>query len=333
MKNMILIATLATAFNTMAQTIPNKKEDIEVQQKNGIIDLLTDVTYTQIIQQRSVTPLKMTILVPRTNVLKPTIVYFPGGGFTSADYNKFYEMKDALAKAGFVVAAAEYRVVPNVFPAILQDAKSAVRYLKAHAAELGIDSEKIGVLGDSAGGYLSMMTGATNGESGFDVGENMDQNSMVQSVVSLYGISNLTNIGSDFSEKIQLVHKSPAVTEALLVNGPAFGTFPGASIESDPKKALAASPIGHVKKNLPPYLLMHGDADQLVSPSQSQQMYDALLKENNTAQLINVKGAAHGGIQFYQPEITNKVVDWFKLTLGDPAKGKKNPKKSGNSNL
>lgn len=64
-------------------------------------------------------------------------------------------MRMALAKAGFVVAAAEYRTVPDKFPALVIDGKAAVRFLRAHATQFGIDPTRIGVLGDSAGGYLS----------------------------------------------------------------------------------------------------------------------------------------------------------------------------------
>ena len=66
-------------------------------------------------------------------------------------------MRHALARAGFVVAAAEYRTVPVKFPALVEDGKAAVRYLRAHADEYGIDPERIGVIGDSAGGYLVQM--------------------------------------------------------------------------------------------------------------------------------------------------------------------------------
>lgn len=80
-------------------------------------------------------------------------------------------MRMALAKAGFVVAACEYRTVPNKFPALLQDGKAAIRFLREHAKEFGIDPERIGVLGDSAGGYVSQMVGATNGEKKWDAGD------------------------------------------------------------------------------------------------------------------------------------------------------------------
>lgn len=113
----------------------------------------------------------MTLLVPRTRELKPAIVYYPGVGFTSADYEKFIEMRMALAKAGFVVASAEYRTVPDRYPAFINDANAAVRYLRAHAEQFNIDPDRIGVIGDSAGGYVAQMMGVTNGEKGFDTGD------------------------------------------------------------------------------------------------------------------------------------------------------------------
>ncbi len=287
--------------------------------KNGIIDVISNVTYAQIKTLRSLRPMKMTVLVPRTNEPKPAIVYFPGGGFTSADYEKFIQMRMALAEAGFVVAAAEYRVVPNKFPAILNDAKAAVRYLREHAGEYGIDPNRIGALGDSAGGYVAQMLGATNGERGWDTGDFLDKSSDVQAVVSVYGISDLTNIGAGFDAETQKVHESPAVTEALLVHGPAFGKNPGESIMTDKAKALEASPIGHVDGSEPPFLLMHGDKDPLVSPVQSAQMYEKLKDSKVDAEYIVMKGGKHGDLVWYQPNVIEQVVSWFKLKLGTPA--------------
>jgi len=326
-----LILGLLLSQSCFAQDLPlkdmiqSKKEEITVGVKRGQIDLLTGVVYGQILSTRSARQLKMTILVPRNNDLKPAIVYFPGGGFTSADYDKYFEMKDALARAGFVVAAAEYRVIPNVYPALVNDGKSAVRYLRAHAKELGIDPNRIGVLGDSAGGYVSQMVGSTNSEKEFDKGEYLDQTSEVQSVVTLYGISNLLNIGEGFTQKIVDVHHSPAVTEALILNGTAFGEFPGASVISNPEKALKASSMGHIRKGLPPFLIMHGTADKMVSPQQSEQLYNALISEGNKAQYVVVKGADHGGLMWFQDDVINRVVEWFLNTLGKP---KPNPVKN-----
>lgn len=196
------------------------------------------------------------------------MLYFPGGGFTSADHEKFLEMRYALARAGYVVAACEYRAVPNKFPALLEDAKAAVRWMRAHASEFGVDADRIGLLGDSAGGYVVQMAGVTNGEKNWDVGDFKEVSSDVQAVVSIYGISDLTTIGEGIGN--EKVHASAAVTEALLLNGPAFKDFAGASVNADPQKAKAASPIGHVDGTEPPFLLMHGSGDKVVSPLQSK---------------------------------------------------------------
>ncbi len=272
------------------------------------IDEIGGVIYSQIQSRRSNRAMRMTLLVPRTTKKKPAIIYFPGGGFTTTDYEKFIEMRFSLAKAGFVVAAAEYRVVPNKFPAILEDGKSAVRFLKAHANAYGIDASKIGVLGDSAGGYLSQMVAVTGNEKQFDKGDNLHVDSSVQAAATLYGISDLHNIGAGFDEAIQKIHQSPAVTEALLVNGVAFNEYPGASILSDSDKALAASSLGHIKKNLPPFLIMHGTEDKLVSPVQSEQLYEALKQSGNRVTYVKVEGAAHGDTVWFQKPIIDKVV-------------------------
>ena len=220
-----------------------------------------------------------------------------------------------LANAGFVVAAAEYRVVPDKFPAILEDAKSAVRYLRAHAAEYGIDPARIGVLGDSAGGYLSQMTGVTNGEKQFDKGDWLNVSSDVQAAVTIYGLSDLTTIGEGFGPEIDKVHESPASTEALLVNGPAFRTYPGASIMADRKAALAASPLGHVDGSEPPFLILHGAQDPLVSPTQSAKLFRALKAKNVDAEYVLVDNAQHGDLPWFQKPVIERVVNWFVKVL------------------
>lgn len=321
MKSYIHIALLAglisTGSFTQAQTVDTRhgKQTIKVDITDKQIDVISGVVYSQITSLRANRQLKMTLLIPRTQELKPAIVYYPGGGFTSADHEKFIEMRMALAKAGFVVAAAEYRTVPDRFPALVNDAKSAVRYLRVHAKQFNIDPDRIGVIGDSAGGYVSQMMGTTNGETEFDVGDFTEVSSDVQAAVTIYGISSLLNIGEGYSDAIQKVHASPAVTEALLVHGPAFADFPGGSILSDPQKAMHASPLGHIKKDMPPFLIMHGSADKLVSPVQSEQLYNALTENGNKADYVVVEGAGHGDIYWFQPAVINKVVDWFKENL------------------
>lgn len=314
----IVAGIAAASANAAPQQLPGYTPGAEVTQiaaTRGQIDTISNVIYSQIKGPRAVRQLRMSFLIPRTAAAKPAIVYFPGGGFTSADHEKFIEMRMALAQAGFVVAAAEYRTVPDTFPAPVQDGKAAVRYLREHAAEYGIDPQRIGVLGDSAGGYLAQMLGVTNGEKTFDKGDYLNQSSDVQAVVTLYGLSNLLNIGAGFPENIQDVHRSPASTEALLVNGAAFRDFPGAAIGNDEKKALNASPMGHINGKKPPFLIMHGSADTLVSPVQSAQLFKALKQGGNPAEYVLLEGANHGDLPWYQEPLIHRVVEWFKLTL------------------
>ena len=303
-----LLVTTATAQDLMGQSSEAQVVDVPVVQ--GRIDAISGVVYSQVFERgRSVRGLKMTLFVPRTKEKKPAVLYFPGGGFTSADHEKFLEMRYALACAGYVVAACEYRAVPNKFPALLEDAKAAVRWMRAHASEFGVDADRIGLLGDSAGGYVVQMAGATNGEKNWDVGDFKEVSSDVQAVVSIYGISDLTTIGEGIGN--ENVHASAAVTEALLLNGPAFKDFAGASVNADPQKAKAASPIGHVDGTEPPFLLMHGSGDKVVSPLQSKKMFEALQNKKVEAEYVLVRGAEHGDLPWYQPGVISRVVNFF----------------------
>lgn len=276
-----------------------------------IIDVISHVVYSQIKSQRSIQQLRMTLLVPRTDAPKPTIVYFPGGGFTSAIHDKYLQMRMALAKQGFVVAAVEYRTIPAQFPAPVVDGKSAIRYLREHAHEYGIDVTRIGVLGDSAGGYVAQMVAMTADIQKWEQGQYLNHSSEVQAATTIYGISNLLNIGENLGNTIDQVHASVSVPEALLLHGIAYHSFPGATISSDPEKALNASPMGHLDGHKPPFLILHGSADPLVSPKQSEQLYKALKAHHQGADYWLVKGAKHGDAYWYQPQLINRVVQWF----------------------
>lgn len=305
----------ANSYGQVPTQIRHEKQTIKTDVTDIQIDVVSDVIYSQITSPSGNRQLKMTLFIPYTKEPKPAIVFYPGGGFISANLDVCVQMRMALAKAGFVVASAEYRTVPDRYPALINDAKSAVRYLRAHAKQFSIDSNHIGVIGNSAGGYVAQMMGVTNNETEFDVGEYTDFSSDVQAAATLYGISNLMNIGEGYPEAIQKVHQSPAVTEALLLHGVAFAEYPGSDILSDPEKAMKASPMGRVKASMPPFLIMHGSADNLVSPVQSEQLYNALVEKDNKVDYVVVEGAGHGDIYWYQPAVINTIVDWFKTNL------------------
>jgi acetyl esterase/lipase len=120
-------------------------------------------------------PLKMDLYFPfDNNAPYQTLVYIHGGSFTSGDKRKGSGIIDipAMTERGYAVAAINYRLMPDQpFPAEVIDAKCAVRFLRAHANEYNLLTEKIGIWGGSAGGHLSAMIGLTNDDPTYDAGE------------------------------------------------------------------------------------------------------------------------------------------------------------------
>ena len=128
------------------QKLPGWMEDAEVldiHRKAPMIRTISEVVYSQIIGKREARQLRMTVLIPDTGAAKPAVLFFPGGGWLGAAKDRFAENRWALAEAGFVVATAEYRTIPAGFPAQVVDGKTALRFLRAHAADFEIDTDRI----------------------------------------------------------------------------------------------------------------------------------------------------------------------------------------------
>ena len=285
---------------------------LNIPVKEVSVEYIADIVYSQpSIYGYPNYKLTMDLLIPDSDERLPAIVYVPGGGFMSANNDKTLQQRLDLAEAGYVVASIEYRVTPqSTFPAPLEDVKAAIRFLRANADSYGIDTDAIAVMGHSAGGYLAALAGTTNGIAEFDKGAFLEQSSEVQAVVDIYGLSDLTDVGSGFSEEVQEMHKSPSAPEAMWVNGPAvFG--PGGSIHDDPKKAEKANPIHYITKDAPPFLIMHGDSDSLVSPNQTKILHQALVEHGVESSYYVVKGAGHGGPQWHQEPVTKLIVDFL----------------------
>lgn len=290
---------------------------LDIQITKPTVKLISNVIYEQVPSRGyDNVAMGMDVLKPEKEEKMPAIVYVTGGGFINANKDNAIQARMDLANAGYVVASITYRVAPTAtFPQPLEDVKAAIRYLRAHAEQFNINSEKIGIMGGSAGGYLSAMAGTTNGLTAFDKGENLDQTSDVQAVVDCYGLSDLTRIGSDFSKEVQETHKSPGATEALWVNGsPVFGGKDG-GILAAPIKAQKANPITYISDKTAPFLLMHGDKDTVVSPSQTEILHQALAAHGIESTRYIVKGAQHGGVYWNQPEVMQIIIDFFNKHL------------------
>jgi acetyl esterase/lipase len=183
-----------------------------------------------------------------------------------------------LAGEGYVAVAVGYRLMPkHKFPAPIEDAKTAVRFLRANAAQYGIDGERIGVVGYSAGGHIAALVGTTNTEAGFDGTLYREQSSRVKCVVDFFGPTDLS-----------------LFVEAEGIESAIFKPMLGARYRENPEIYRKASPIEHVTKDAPPFLILHGTADILVPIIHSERFHKKLLAAGAKSELTTLPGAGHG---------------------------------------
>ena len=222
-------------------------EAVEVDADKWVINQVKDIPYKTVKTNGTYTTLKMNMLIPSKagdNSKRPVLYCAACGGFNKSNPNAMSYLR--YAERGYIVAIAEIRVVPTVtMPAPLQDAKAGIRWLRAHADDYGIDSDCFIATGSSAGGYTAAMLGVLGNTTKFDdkvqfdVGDNLEYSSAVQGVFDLFGVSDLTIIGAGLPNYD--VHDSESNTEALLVNGTAFGANPGGSIFKDLEGAASSA--------------------------------------------------------------------------------------------
>ena len=230
---------------------------------------------------------KLDLYLPKnrkTGEKSPAILLIHGGGWKEGDKRQPREIEfgTTLAENGYVAASINYALrSAGKFPLNLQDCKNGIRYLRAHAGELGIDPTRIAVMGGSAGGHLALLVAYT--------GDNADVaptepypgvSDKVSCVVDFYGI---TDIGT---RKKTDPNGNP--TELRGVESEVQAIF-GSKAE-DWKKA---SPVTYVKRDIPPTLILHGKKDTTVDFDQSQELADALKKTGATYEIIWLQSAPH----------------------------------------
>ena len=293
-----------------------KSETLDIEITQPYVEMKSDIVYSQTFGMND-TALKMDVIKPNSEEKLPAVVFVTGGGFLGSPKSNYIQQRVKIAEAGYVVASVEYRALPFAsMPEPVEDVKSAIRFLRAKSDILGIDKDNIAVMGESAGGYLSAFAGITNDDDEFNKGDNLEESSKVKAVIDLYGLSDLTKIGDDFSDEVKKTHKSEASTEAMIVNGlPMFGR--GGTITSNPEAAEKANPITYIKKDkdIPPFLIMHGDADNQVSPSQTDILHKALVENGVDSTRYVVKKAQHGGEYWTQPEVLKIIIEFLDKNL------------------
>lgn len=257
-------------------------------------------------------PLALDLIVPAGGSTHPLIVYVTGGGFVSAVRTNGLPLRTYLAEAGFAVASIEYRTRPQgaTFVDGVADVRSAVRFLRANAAEYGIDPGRVALWGESAGGYLVAMAGTAGGDPRYDAGAHLDQSSAVQAVVDKFGASDIAQIAADFDPAMRGVYANP--------QGP-VATYTAAS---DP---AAANPVALASAGDPPFLLLHGTADTIISPSQTLILHNALRAAGVDSTRFVLENAGHGdlaflgnpaaGLPWSTATVMDRTVDWLRTHL------------------
>ena len=218
----------------------------------------------------------------------PVIIWIHGGGWTGGDKSGCPPLRQGFAQRGYAIASLNYRLSQHaVFPAQIEDCKTALRWLRARAKTYHLDPERFGVWGSSAGGHLVALLGTSGDVKEFDVGAHREMSSRVQCVMDDFGPTDFVQMDAHRIPSATLVHNSPTSPESRLLGG--LITEGG-----NAAKVARANPVTYVTKDDPPFLIVHGDADPLVPHHQSELLFAALKAAGVRVRLNTVKGGGHG---------------------------------------
>ncbi len=240
------------------------------------------------------TDLQLDFVRPAGDGPFPLIVFVHGGGWQIGSRAEYREAQTGFAKFGFASATVQYRFAPkHRFPAQLDDVTAAIRFMADAKKRFRIDPERIGLMGGSAGGHLSLLAGFT------DI-----PGCKILAVVNVAGPTDLRTFQSDASGdaalKGALKRDSAGLLEDLL-----------GSKDREAKVYATASPVVQIRKGGPAILSLHGTADNLVPLSQAESFHVALKKAGITQRLKTVKGGGHDFAAWPEKERTAALLDVF----------------------
>jgi acetyl esterase/lipase len=241
---------------------------------------------------------KLDLFLPkdrRSTAPLPVVVYIHGGAWKRGDkVHSGSRVLDLVSSGDYAAVTVSYRLCDEAkWPAQIHDCKAVIRWVRGNAAKFGLNPERIGVWGNSAGGHLVSLLGTSGDvkELEGDLGNFPRLSSRVSCVVNQWGPQDLTQ--PLMFQDGKAVVEDPAVTD--LLGGP-----------STQKRAaaLAASPVTHVTSDDPPFLTLHGTEDQRVAFAHGERIHAALTGAGVTSLLIPVVGGEHG---VTHPEIPERI--------------------------
>lgn len=229
-------------------------------------ELKTDIVFAK----RGDLELKLDIALPDGDgKLRPAIICVHGGGWRGGSRQTYHKHMDAISKQGYVAVTVDYRLTQvAAWPAQIDDVQAAFKWLVDHADEYGIDRERIGVMGESAGGHLSLLLGTLPKE--------VEEALRIRGIVNFYGPAEM--------RKVEYVEHVREMVEALV----------GGKLEDKLDVLAAASPVSHIGRTDAPVLTLHGTKDTLVPFVQAEILHEHLKKAQIPNRLFPMEGAGHG---------------------------------------
>jgi acetyl esterase/lipase len=242
---------------------------------------------------------KLDLYVPKSDTPVPLVVWVHGGGWERGSKNGGGPSLDLIRK-GYAVASINYRLSNQaVFPAQIEDCKSAVRWLRSHAKEYNLDAEHFGAWGMSAGGHLVALLGTCDDSAFPPSADGPKCSAAVQAVCDWFGPADFLHWGTYTLD--DPIARTPTSISRL------FGGF----VPDKQDLARMASPVNFVSKKSAPFLIYHGDKDPLVPLQQSESLAAALKKAGVESALHVVKDGRHGGPGFAAPEVLQEEEVFF----------------------
>jgi len=263
------------------------------------VRLIEDLPYRQGVS----TAWKLDLALPleRTNALRPALVFVHGGGWRGGDKRSFTQMALEYAQKGYVAIAPNYRLSREApFPAAIEDVKCAVRWLRAHAKQYGVDPDRIGAYGNSAGAHLVALLALAGPDAGLEGdGPYQDESSAIQAAVA-------SATPADF---LAWDRRTRSWQTAVLP----FLAGPDETLE---ERARRASPVTYARAGAPPILLIHGTSDSTVPLEQAERLLGALKRAGaKDVTLMKFDGAGHGVFREHYAETAPAMEAFFRTRL------------------
>jgi acetyl esterase/lipase len=256
--------------------------------------------YAQVMGWR---PLRLDVHLPVSSAGRPPVVVYVHGGSFMGGIPAMGPWT-SLPLHGIAVVSISYRLTGEVsFPEPVEDVRAAVRWVRDHADEWGVDGERLALWGSSAGALLSGIAAVGEGRAlGRRVGSS-PSSSRVAAAISHYGVSDLRALAQD---------ALPGTESQAAELGAIMDRFVGSSTVP----AAVASHLGSSGSVPPPFLLVHGDADRRVGPGQSRRLHEALVAAGGTSTYLEIAGADHGTAEFFDAPVVTRCVEFLHQAWG-----------------